>query len=412
MKRIFSIVVSCVAILFFIMSYFFWSSFRILKDQEKDEWGMYLYITITVTSLIGIWLWKLGKKLRVKSLEERLKVDLRSPILYLRSFQDDKIGSKSLSDSILMKILPKSIPHNVVSEEEQIEMVMSRYGPFIAIGNPRELLPQLGAYRTYTTNESWKNEIINLIGKAQLYILRVGKSEGFWWEVRKVIENGEPEKIIFLLPKKKKDYLEFKEKIDKLLIVPIEAAYIPNETMDYSFGGVLWFNEFWKPEIQAFRFRFDNVNYTLASDLQKLLQPVFDKTYSKRKLSSISKRFLAFIIDVLFFTISIVIAVQILNRIFTSSEAGLGLLIGGVFYYYFYFGVIDGVITNSLGKKICKIKTKDKEGVPISLYQGGLRAFLKFLSVVSPLFIVSLVLVFLKKTSVHDKLTRSRVFEE
>jgi hypothetical protein len=64
------------------------------------------------------------------------------------------------------------------TEEEQFARVFNRIGPFIAIGDPREALPDLGAVRLYVGNEAWKEKVEALLAHARLVVVRLSATEG------------------------------------------------------------------------------------------------------------------------------------------------------------------------------------------------------------------------------------------
>jgi hypothetical protein len=77
---------------------------------------------------------------------------------------------------------------------------LRKIGPFVAVGDPTERLPLLGAARMYAADEDWQATVGELIGRAGVVLLHTGESDGFTWEVRHVIEYGAPERAILSLP--------------------------------------------------------------------------------------------------------------------------------------------------------------------------------------------------------------------
>jgi hypothetical protein len=69
-----------------------------------------------------------------------LELDNRRPILFLRSFVDDKIWL--WGKGLFGKFRRKTI-------DEAIGGLAKRLGPFVAIANPNTQLPRLGAAQTY-----------------------------------------------------------------------------------------------------------------------------------------------------------------------------------------------------------------------------------------------------------------------
>src|SRR6185295_6816763 len=73
-------------------------------------------------------------------------------------------------------------------------------GPFVAVGNPTEELPVLGAARVYATDEAWQMTVDELTARAGVVLLQAGESEGVAWEVHHVVNLDAPERLILSLP--------------------------------------------------------------------------------------------------------------------------------------------------------------------------------------------------------------------
>ena len=132
------------------------------------------------------------------------------PGLYLRSFRNDPVGRKIIGRS---------------TEEEQLALVFDDLGPFVAIGRPEEALPELGTARIYVKPELWQKVITGFMSKAQLVVMRIGLTEGFWWEVQRAIKKVRPVRPIFLVPRDEKLYEEFRGQVKRLLPRPL-AEYV------------------------------------------------------------------------------------------------------------------------------------------------------------------------------------------
>jgi hypothetical protein len=121
-------------------------------------------------------------------------VDDRPPILFLRSFSDDKVYM-SESASIL------GIP--VVSwlrMEEGLAPIFRDFGPFIAVGEPSEGLPQLGAARAYLPEEGWQEAVLAWIRSSHLVVMLVGPTTWIRWELENVLREQKFQRLLLLLP--------------------------------------------------------------------------------------------------------------------------------------------------------------------------------------------------------------------
>ncbi|MEZ5843538.1 MAG: hypothetical protein R3D27_07370 [Hyphomicrobiaceae bacterium] len=73
------------------------------------------------------------------------------------------------------------------SIEETIAAALPPGAGFLAIGRPGERLPASGAVRLYAWEEIWQDAVLELIARARLVILRMGRSKGLSWEIDQVL---------------------------------------------------------------------------------------------------------------------------------------------------------------------------------------------------------------------------------
>ena len=116
--------------------------------------------------------------------------DVRPPfVLYLRSFLDDKTTGKTayfLTDEN--------------NEEESLVSVLGQIAPVYAIGDPKDEKMPMGASRIYVDDEHWKNTVRDLAQKAEAVVLRLGKTDSFWWEVEMALDEVPLHKLLFAIP--------------------------------------------------------------------------------------------------------------------------------------------------------------------------------------------------------------------
>ncbi len=113
-------------------------------------------------------------------------------VLYLRSFVDDAKTSKFVS-----------VLTDYRTEEEHLVEVFSDIAPVYAIGDPKDKNMPNGASRIYVSDEQWKSVVEDLAVRAQLVVLRLGKTDSFWWEVEMALAKVPIEKIVFVVPESK-----------------------------------------------------------------------------------------------------------------------------------------------------------------------------------------------------------------
>ncbi len=141
-------------------------------------------------NLLGFFLLVRARRYFQIDADSLLAVDRRSPILFLRSFDDDEKQQFIGSDKALLDF----------SLETRLSNHFSRFGPFIAIGSPKETVPQIGAARVLLSDEEWQPRVLGWMRKAALIIMYSGKTHWVNWELRQVIENECATRLILMFP--------------------------------------------------------------------------------------------------------------------------------------------------------------------------------------------------------------------
>jgi hypothetical protein len=142
------------------------------------------------------WVIKRGRRMRVAAGERVLAEDERAPIVFLRPFDaDDSESDRSWSSRVRASPWERYITH-----EERLARTLRKVGPFVAVGDPTEELPQLGAARVYAADENWQATVDEWTARAGVLLLQTGESEGLTWEVQHVVALGTPERVILSLP--------------------------------------------------------------------------------------------------------------------------------------------------------------------------------------------------------------------
>lgn len=167
-------------------------------EYEDIKWqligqniGSFLIIVVSYT--LFSYFFSLFRRLNKKKKDSFSKDSIKGPfVLYLRSFIDDKKTRKQIS-----------LFNDVRSEEEVLVEVMSDIAPVYAIGDPKDKKMPLGACRIYVDDNYWKSTVIELMSRAVAVVLRLGKTDSFWWEVETVIKNISLDKVIFVVPESK-----------------------------------------------------------------------------------------------------------------------------------------------------------------------------------------------------------------
>jgi hypothetical protein len=122
-----------------------------------------------------------------------LAIDKRAPVLFLRSFNDDDQGKFPSAAKAVLD----------VSLELRLANHFRHFGPFIAIGSPKDKLPQLGAARVRLGDDVWQERVLDWMRRAQLIVMYGGSTQWVNWELRKIVESGRASNFILMLPELK-----------------------------------------------------------------------------------------------------------------------------------------------------------------------------------------------------------------
>lgn len=141
-------------------------------------------------NLLGFFLLLRARRYFQVDAESLLAVDRRPPILFLRSFEDDEKQNYGRSDKALLDF----------SLETRLGSHFSRFGPFVAIGSPKETVSQLGAARVLLSDDQWQTRVLSWIREASVIIMYSGKTHWVNWELREVLENECATRLILMIP--------------------------------------------------------------------------------------------------------------------------------------------------------------------------------------------------------------------
>jgi hypothetical protein len=191
--------------------------------------GTFYFLHVADLLIIpGLWFFFYLAMILARSAVSVMRNDPRQPILYLRSFRSDPLFWASAA-----------------SAEHELVRAVRSLGPVIAIGAPGTTVPPLGAARLRVSDDHWQDVVAELVTSAQLVLLRIGSSVGFFWELEHLVSTADPRKVLIFLPKEDRGaiYTEFRERANKLL-----PSALPEDSKKATF---LAFSSDWTPQLLA-----------------------------------------------------------------------------------------------------------------------------------------------------------------
>jgi hypothetical protein len=158
-------------------------------------WWAILTFALVVASL---YFWTRAKRHAALSLGRVEAIDVRPPVLLLRSFADDTTPLERTSDQ--RSWMRSIVSPTIWTLEETIEQILGDQGPVIAIGRPGESMPPAGAAREYLNGDRWKARVEELIGEARAIVVILGGTEGLRQEYEALLRLGARSRMILVFP--------------------------------------------------------------------------------------------------------------------------------------------------------------------------------------------------------------------
>jgi hypothetical protein len=166
-----------------------------------------IFVGLTVTAA-ALWganrLIMLMRQQSTHPLVEMQKIDARPPVLFLRAFRDDQIPLAEPKRTLFGRLVDLGRPHT------NLDLLLlelgTPYGPVVALGNPTDRLPPYGAARGYFDHKTWQDSVRQLAAESTAIVICLDDTEGIWWEVTHLAEQGRLNKTLFVVhPKDAKD---------------------------------------------------------------------------------------------------------------------------------------------------------------------------------------------------------------
>lgn len=134
-----------------------------------------------------------------ETIEKSLAEDPRPPVLYLRPFQLDLM---TFADR-------RSFEHYFY------QSITERIGPFIALGNPQDYVPQNLAVRLYATDSDWVQRLEELAWRSSCILVEMARSDNLRTEFEFLRQAGLQNKLFIFTGHPSPDYdLRFLERLN------------------------------------------------------------------------------------------------------------------------------------------------------------------------------------------------------
>jgi hypothetical protein len=194
---------------------------------------------------------------------EAMTTDARPRVLYLRPFKDDESISRAVG---------------LASVEQELCMVLRDFGPFVTFKGPRETADPGAARISVPHGCPWQEEVEEQMAGARLVVMRIGDTDGFRWEARRVAEIVRPERLVFWVPEGRGEYERFRREAEEWLPCRLPEYKVGRSPFG-PHGGIVYFEPDWTPHLRKFRTVWLRQTFwnLFTATLKTGLRPVFEQ---------------------------------------------------------------------------------------------------------------------------------------
>ncbi|MEC3978196.1 hypothetical protein [Amycolatopsis sp. H20-H5] len=158
---------------------------------------------------------RMGVYLQVRDAKDALRADGRLPILYLRNFGDDKLKVRASRVS-RRGVLGRLSVTRKRKFEETVAWRVNSFANIIAVNDPGNFLPTLGAAKFNLAHSDWKIEVERLASSSFAVLVSATPTtinEGLRWELDMIANRLRHGRVVLLLAPRKKDELIYSWKL-------------------------------------------------------------------------------------------------------------------------------------------------------------------------------------------------------
>jgi hypothetical protein len=208
--------------------------------RREDLSGVSLNWVIVYLGAITL-LWRLSRKFRINSQDIVLR-DVRSPILYLRSFSEEANEEGEYRDE--------------AKSDEILALAVREVGPLVAVGNPGERLQSLGAARLYFENKEWRENVEALMSLSRFVIIQAGFSSklnesGLEWEMLTAMKRLKPEQLIYSFVSWQKLSRHSRQNQYEIFVMQYERIHGGGLPLLIGDSYFLYFDQNWRPSLAS-----------------------------------------------------------------------------------------------------------------------------------------------------------------
>ncbi len=154
-----------------------------LLQAPEAAYNVLMIVLVAVVGALAID--RLGKSMLARSASDVVTRDQRPPILFLRSFGDDKVRIRATRFS-RRGVLGRFSLRRTRRFEEVVSWRIARFGPLVAVNDPGRRFVRLGAAKFTLAHDNWQAAVQDLAIRSLAVVVSAAPSElndGLMWEL-------------------------------------------------------------------------------------------------------------------------------------------------------------------------------------------------------------------------------------
>lgn len=198
----------------------FGADLRDVPNVLRELLGTSASRPMAVAGAVTIWLARVPLALARRFALARPNPASKYEIVFLRSFQDDGLKIRVRGDS--RGIVDRLTMQHRHGYEHLLVASAQPFGPVVAIGQPGERVPPIGAFRRYCEDDEWQGAVQQMLRGAKFVVLSVGDTPSVGWEISKVRDLGLLDRTVFVVPP-----VDRAARLKRLEILALQLAFHP-----------------------------------------------------------------------------------------------------------------------------------------------------------------------------------------
>ncbi|UVS80532.1 hypothetical protein [Actinokineospora sp. UTMC 2448] len=174
----------------------------ILMTSDVPDFFLFVLVLVAGAMLLAD---RIGLRLIVRSAQQAIQRDIRPPVMYLRSFDDDKLRLRA-SRMSRRGLLGRLAPQRGRRFEEVISWRLDRFGPLIAVSHPSHKLARLGAAKMWMGSD-WLSRVQAFADTGLAVVISAAPKEitpGLAKELELVAEKLSHRRIVLIIPPRRR----------------------------------------------------------------------------------------------------------------------------------------------------------------------------------------------------------------